>query len=111
VAAQDRDFLAAGGVPDARGLVAWRRDDARAVGAEGGGLHIALVAGQHEPPARLRNNDSQRGGRARRLTGSVLHFQLASRRMDAQPNTTLADLFTLLVPANPFSAVRASLRW
>src|SRR2546425_5760503 len=32
--------------------------------------------------------------------------------MGTRPNTTLADLFTLLFAANPFSAARASLwRW
>src|SRR6516164_7577203 len=30
--------------------------------------------------------------------------------MGTRPNTTLADLFTLLFAANPFSAARASLR-
>jgi hypothetical protein len=30
--------------------------------------------------------------------------------MSTRPSTTLADLFTLLFAANPFSAVRASLR-
>ena len=34
----------------------------------------------------------------------------ASRLRWIQPSTTLADLFTLLFAANPFSAVRASLR-
>ena len=37
VAAQGRDRLAGRGVPDARGVVPRRRDDARPVGAEGGG--------------------------------------------------------------------------
>src|SRR6266446_3062358 len=35
-----------------------------------------------------------------------------SRFMSTRPSTTLADLFTLLFAANPFSAARASLwRW
>ena len=39
MAAQDRDLLPARGVPDAGGLVHRRCDDARPVGAEGGGSH------------------------------------------------------------------------
>jgi hypothetical protein len=35
---------------------------------------------------------------------------LTNNFMSTAPNTTLADLFTLLFPANPSSAVRASLR-
>lgn len=31
--------------------------------------------------------------------------------MSTRPNTTLADLLTLLFVANPFSAVRATLLW
>ena len=46
VAAQDGDLLAGRGVPDARGLVRRRRDDARPVGAEGGGRDTALVAAE-----------------------------------------------------------------
>ncbi len=34
----------------------------------------------------------------------------ASRRIAAQPSTTLADLLTLLFAANPFLTMRASLR-
>ncbi len=39
MAAEDGDRLAGRGVPDARGLVIRRRDDARPVGAEGGEIH------------------------------------------------------------------------
>ena len=42
MAAQDRDLLATGGVPDAGGPILRRRDDARPIGAEGGGIHLAL---------------------------------------------------------------------
>jgi len=31
--------------------------------------------------------------------------------MSLNPSTTLAELLTLLLVANPFSAMRASLRW
>src|ERR1700731_1180987 len=40
------------------------------------------------------------------------HSATAARFMGTLPSTTLADLFTLLFAANPFSAARASLwRW
>jgi hypothetical protein len=41
--AQDRDLIAARGMPDAGSLVRRRRDDARSVGAEGGGVHVAVM--------------------------------------------------------------------
>ena len=41
--AQDRDLLGARSVPDAGGLVQRRRDDARPVGAEGGGIHDIVM--------------------------------------------------------------------
>ena len=46
MAAQDRGLPAVRGVPDAGGLVTRRRDDARAVAAEGGGEHLPVMAAQ-----------------------------------------------------------------
>src|SRR5262249_18363454 len=45
---------------------------------------------------------------------AAMHEKDAKRqtpKMFIQTSTTLADLFTLLFAANPFSAARASLRW
>src|SRR6516225_6371437 len=47
--------------------------------------------------------------RTRRLRQPAIAEQ--SRFMSTRPSTTLADLLTPLLVANPFSAVRASLRW
>src|SRR5947209_17631355 len=48
----------------------------------------------------------------RPLSGSCGHQPAIAdnRFMSTRPSTTLADLFTLLFAANPFSAARASLR-
>jgi hypothetical protein len=46
VPARDGDLLTCRGVPDTRGVVVGRRDDALPVGAEGGGPHAAFVPAQ-----------------------------------------------------------------
>jgi hypothetical protein len=50
--------------------------------------------------------------RANGASGSLADAMAARSELKTRGiSTTLADLFTLLFPANPFSAVRASLRW
>ena len=45
------------------------------------------------------------------LAASGLKPDIGANFMSMRPSTTLADLLTLLLFANPFPAVRASLRW
>src|SRR5580700_963222 len=45
---QDSDLLSRHGVPNARGLVIRRRDDALAIGTKRGGGHTALVSAQND---------------------------------------------------------------
>ena len=45
-------------------------------------------------------------------TANAMLLQVLNAKLEKVPSTTLADLFTLLFAANPFSAARASLwRW
>ena len=45
---QDCEIFAVVGVPDTRGPIIGSGDDARPVGAEGGRVHMAIVASQNQ---------------------------------------------------------------
>src|SRR6516162_9674496 len=44
-------------------------------------------------------------------TANEMLLQVLNAKLEKVPSTTLADLLTPLLAANPFSTMRASLRW
>src|SRR6516164_8945596 len=67
------------------------------------GISIHLMSGWGSKPVRLQHEH--------KISASPPKPDICAF-MSTRPSTTLADLFTLLFAANPFSAARASLwRW